>query len=119
MERYNVHFYETDDGAKPVESFLLGLDKKMRTKAIRLIEVLRDSGTSLREPYSKPLSDGIFELRIQVGNNATRILYFFCVGRNIILTNGFVKKTQKTPLAEIQIAKQRRADYLSRKENDR
>ena len=38
------------------------------------------------------------------------------IGRKIILTNGFVKKTQKTPASEIALAKQYRADYLSRKE---
>ena len=46
---------------------------------------------------------------------STRILYFFYEGANIILTNSFVKKTQKTPAQEIKLAKLRRADYLSRK----
>lgn len=64
------------------------------------------------EPYSKPLGDGIFEIRAKQGNNITRTLYFFYDGKQIILTNGFVKKTQKTPSAEIQRAKKYRAEYL-------
>jgi len=85
----------------------------------RTVDLLRDNGGDLREPYSKPLSDGIFELRIKVGTNITRVLYFFVIGNKIVLTHGFVKKTQKTPPAEIDRAKRYRADYLSRQhEND-
>lgn len=50
-----------------------------------------------REPYSKHLDDGIFELRCKFGSDITRVLYFFYYEGKIILTNGFVKKTQKTP----------------------
>ena len=67
------------------------------------------------KPYSKHLSEGIFELRAKVGADITRVLYFFYVERYIILTNGFIKKTQKTPPKEIERAKKYRADYLRRK----
>lgn len=46
-------------------------------------------------PYSEHLVDGIFELRAQSGSNISRILYFFVIGRKIVLTNGFVKKNAK------------------------
>jgi phage-related protein len=49
--------------------------------------------------------DGIFEVRGKVGSNISRVLYFFHVDRKIILTNGFVKKTQKNPKNEITLAK--------------
>jgi len=63
------------------------------------------------------LSEGIFELRIKVGSDISRVLYFFIAGNKIILTNGFIKKTQKTPTAEIDRAKRFRADYISRTQN--
>lgn len=81
---------------------------------IGLLELLEEKGNQLREPYSKPIDDGIFEIRCKVGNNITRILYFFYFEGNIILTNGFVKKTQKTPPGEIKLAKERRMDYKKR-----
>ena len=81
---------------------------------IGLLELLEEKGYQLREPYSKLIDDGIFEIRCKVGNNITRILYFFYYEGKIILTNGFVKKTQKTPQKEIKLAKKRRADYLGR-----
>ena len=68
----------------------------------------------MREPYSKHVEDGIFELRCKFGSDITRVMYFFFYRGKIILTNGFVKKTQKTPVAEIQLAKARRADYMER-----
>ena len=83
------------------------------------ISFLQDNGYELREPYSKHLSEGIFELRAKVGSDITRVLYFFYVERHIILTNGFIKKTQKTPPKEIERAKKYRADYLRRKESNK
>lgn len=72
-----------------------------------------------RMPYSEHLVDGIFEIRAQTGGDITRVLYFFFSGREIILTNGFVKKTQKTPQREIELAKKYRKEFLSRKENEK
>lgn len=60
------------------------------------------------------LDDGIFELRGKVGSNISRVLYFFYYDGKIILTNGFVKKTQKTPRVEIERVKLYRKDYLER-----
>lgn len=87
----------------------------MQAKLFRLLELLELKGNDLREPYSKPLSDGIFEVRAMQGNQITRVLYFFVIGKKIILTNGFVKKTQKTPTREIELAKKYRTDYECRK----
>lgn len=89
----------------------------MRAKVLRTVSLLGDSGPGLREPYSKPLDDGIFEIRTKFGSDITRVLYFFVVGKKVILTNCFIKKSQKTPRSEIELAKRYRADYLSRKEN--
>lgn len=115
--RFDVEFYETINGEQPARDFILSLDKKMRAKMTDTIVILRDNGYELREPYSKHLSEGIFELRAKVGSDITRVLYFFYVDRKIILTNGFIKKTQKTPRAELERAKKYRADYLRRKES--
>lgn len=117
VKLFEVEYYEKSDGTYPAEEFILSQDIKMQTKLFRLLELLELKGNELREPYSKSLSDGIFEIRAIQGNNITRVLYFFVVDKKIILTNGFVKKTQKTPENEIVLAKKYRKDYELRKVN--
>lgn len=102
------------DGTCPIREFLDSLDNKMRAKLLRTIMLLEQNGNELREPYSKCLDSGIFELRAKQGTDITRVLYFFMVGHKIILTNGFIKKTQKTPKSEIELAKKYREDYMNR-----
>lgn len=118
MNKFTVIFYEDENGGKPVEEFLLSLDKKMRAKILGILGILEEKGNTLREPYSKPLGDGIFEVRCKIGTDITRVLYFFYYEGCIILTNGFVKKTQKTPKQVVQLAKKRRADYIERSQNN-
>lgn len=116
MSRFEVDFYEKENGEQPAKEFMLSLDKKLRAKLADTIMILQDNGYELREPYSKHISEGIFELRAKQGSDITRVMYFFYVDRHIILTNGFIKKTQKTPQSEIEKAKRYRSDYLKRKE---
>ena len=117
MQEFEIIFYDLPNGDEPAKDFILSLDKKMRAKMIRTIEMLQNNGYELREPYSKHLNEGIFELRAKVGSDISRVLYFFIIGRKIILTNGFIKKTQKTPSDEIDKAKSYRKEFLSREEN--
>ncbi len=116
MAKLEVEFYDLPNGKEPAKDFLLSLEPKMRAKMLWTIQLLQENGTALRMPYSESLEDGIFELRAKVGSDISRVLYFFFVGDKAILTNGFVKKTQKTPEAEKDKAKKYRAEYLSRKE---
>lgn len=111
---FDVEYYEKEDGTFPAEKFILSLDTKMQAKMFRELELLETFGNELREPHSKPLGDGIYEIRAKVASDITRVLYFFVVNKKIILTNGFVKKTQKTPDSEITLAKKYRKDYLER-----
>ena len=111
---FQVEFYETEDGDTPVENFLNSLDIKMKNKLLMILSVLQEKGNMLREPYSKHLEDGIFEIRGKVGSDISRVLYFFYHNGKIIITNGFVKKTQKTPKREIETAKKYRKEYWER-----
>lgn len=113
-----IRFYQTKDGSEPAIDFLDSLDNKMRAKMIRAIELLEIHGSRLRFPVSEELDDGIMKLRATFGGNISRVLYFFIVGNVAILTNGFIKKTQKTPPNEIALAKKYRNDFLRRNHND-
>lgn len=114
MQEFEVVFYDKSDGSEPVREFLSSVDTKMRARILRMIDILAKNGTALRMPYSEHLEDGIFEIRIKSGSDISRVLYFFVIGRKIVLTNGFIKKTAKTPKNEIETAKKYRSEYLNR-----
>ena len=114
---FTVVLYETEDGKTPVEDWMDSLDPKMRAKLIAMLLLLEEKGNALRKPYTESLGDGIFELRAIQGNNISRALFFFYFNQRIIVTNGFIKKQQKTPANEIQLAKERRLDFLRKEMN--
>lgn len=93
LECYDVDFYHKENGDCPVDDFLESLDTKMRAKVLGAVALLEANGPQLREPYSKFIGDGIFEIRAKQSSNITRVLYFFYIGKRIVLTNGFIKKT--------------------------
>lgn len=95
MDKYIVDFYEKEDGEAPAEDFIRSLDAKMKAKVFRILDMLEENVPTVRLPHSEHLEDGIFEIRAKQGSDISRVLYFFCVGRKIILTNGFVKKRRR------------------------
>lgn len=75
---------------------------QLRAKSLSLIEEL----SRIPETYLKHIenTDGLYEVRVQSGNDIFRIFCFFDEGKLVVLANGFQKKTQKTPLKEIEKA---------------
>ena len=116
MDEFEIIFYDKPNGEEPAKDFICSLDKKMQARMTKMITLLGECGNKLRKPYSEHLEDGIFELRAKVGSDISRVLYFFVIGKQIVLTNGFIKKTQKTPRNEIELAKKYRNEYLNREE---
>ena len=102
--------------AVPYEEFLDTLSDKQAAKILWVLRLVK-SLDSVPKQYFKLLenTDGIWEVRVQLGNNIFRLLGFFAESKMIVLTNGFAKKTQKVPQQEIVLAQQRRKDYLERK----
>lgn len=113
---FDIEYYEDSNGNRPAEEFIDSLDAKMKAKVFGRLELLEERGSQLGMPLSRHLDDGIFELRTVQGGNITRILYFFVIGERVVLTHGFVKKTQKTPSREIAKAKRIREDWRNRNE---
>ena len=62
-------------------------------------------------------SSGLFEIRVEVGSDIFRVFSFFDKGKLIILVNGFQKKTQKTPINEIELAEKLKKQYFDGKDN--
>jgi phage-related protein len=117
VAKYQVIFFERENGEVPAEDFINSLDVKMAAKVYRLLMMVSENGPELREPYSKHLDDGIFELRAKVGSDISRVLYFFFIGHRVVVTNGFIKKTRKTPVNELAKAKAFRKEYIESEES--
>ena len=111
-----IQFYRTASGRNPVEEFLDSLsdrDAKKVTWVLRLVEQL----DLVPQQYFKKLvgTGDLWEIRAQIGGSSYRLLGFFDGPQLLILTNGFAKKQQKTPVQEIELAERRRADHLQRR----
>jgi phage-related protein len=112
-----IHFYRLPNGECPIEAFLDSLSGRQAQKVIWVLRLVEELETVPGQYFKKLVSSGgIWEVRIQLGNDAFRLLGFFAQPTILVLTNGFAKKTQKTPPQEIATALRRRADYLARME---
>ena len=111
-----------ENGEVPVKDFLLSLPVKLRSKAVRDIDLLAKYGPKLTEPYVKSIkgngNKGLYELRIKFSNDNARIFYFMVKENRFVLLHGFIKKTMKTPVREIEQAKKYMKDYVRRCENN-
>ncbi len=114
-----ILFYKTDSERCPVEDFIDSLSGKQAQKVLWVLRLIEELD-SVPSKYLKKLvnTKDIWEVRVGFSNDIFRFLGFFDNEQLIILTNGFAKKTQKTPVREIELAERRKQDYLSRRQND-
>ena len=112
LANFESLYYKTKNGRNPVKEFVDNLSFKAQRRFFVKIDLLEDYGPRLPEPHAKKLENDLYELRFEGDDGIVRIIYFFYIGKTIILLNGFKKKTQKTPRREIELAKNRMADYL-------
>jgi phage-related protein len=93
------------------------LSGKQAAKVTWVLGLVEDLPIIPRQYFKKLIgTNDIWEIRIDSGNDTFRLLGFFERGNLVILTNGFAKKTEKTPANEIKLAETRKNDYLRRKE---
>lgn len=109
-----VIYYEGADQVSEVFDFVSNRKESEKAKVLALLAVLEEHGPQLPRPYADLLEDGIHELRIKLSGNQVRILYFFCFREFIVLTNVFIKHSDKVPGKEIKKAQNLRADFLHR-----
>jgi phage-related protein len=114
---FTVEFYETEAGKCPVQQFLNELkasDPEDFAAMVAGLAKLR-SRQYHREPLSKALGDGLFELR-HVGKLNTRVLWFFMKNRRIVAVHGIRNKGQVIPARDLNTARERMRDWRKRAE---
>jgi phage-related protein len=109
-----VEFYRDGSGREPVSEFLNNLPSVTRAKVVRMIDLLSAQGVLLKEPYTRQLRDKLRELRVKDHLGHVRVFYFTFTGGRFVLLHGFLKKTDKTPEREIDIAEKRMKDFIDR-----
>jgi phage-related protein len=112
---FTVEFYESAAGRSPVREFLDELkqsDPGDHAAMMRGLAKLRNRQYH-REPLSKALNDGLFELR-HVGRLNTRVMWFFVKGRRIIAVHGIRNKGQAIPARDLDTAQERMRDWQER-----
>ena len=107
-----VVYFVAESGRRPAEEFVKSLNVHSREKFFSVIGLLEEFGRRLSFPHAKYIGHEIFELRFGSIEGAIRVLYFFFDGEKVVLTNGFVKKSSKTPQQEKETALQRRDAYF-------
>lgn len=113
--QFDVLFYETEAGNCPVLDFLEALrreDVRVHQRLVKQLEKVGDSEYH-REPFSKHIGDGLFEVRV-LGDQAARAVYCFGRERRIIVLHAFRKKSRKLPVHERAVALGRMQDYVRR-----
>lgn len=99
-----IYYYTSQSGNNPVKEFITSLEMNQRAKVRRIFMLAENYGLETIRPYVKKLSGSpLWEIRI-LGKDNIRILYVGVSGNNIIALHGFFKKTQKTPVKEIETA---------------
>jgi phage-related protein len=106
LKKLPARFYQTPNGSEPVREWLLDLDDEDR-KLIGADIATAEYGWPVGMPLSRPLGKGLFEIRTNLTDGKISRVIFAVVNQHMALLHGFVKKTQKTPKTDLDLALKR------------
>lgn len=111
---FTVVYYTDSNGGKPAREFIFGLDYKQKSKVLRDLSQLEEFGIGGHIPDTKKVTGTPFwELRV-LGRDNIRVFYVLIIDKRILLLHAFIKKKQKTPAKEINLALKRLHDWKRR-----
>ncbi|OGJ86989.1 MAG: hypothetical protein A2268_07220 [Candidatus Raymondbacteria bacterium RifOxyA12_full_50_37] len=101
----------------PVKIFIDSLHREQQEKCLYVFDIVRNFERVPGKFFEKMEgTSGLWEVRVEYGGDIFRFLGFFEAGNFLVLAHAFTKKTQKTPVKEIETAEQRKKDHLLRKQ---
>ncbi|MCM1129731.1 MAG: type II toxin-antitoxin system RelE/ParE family toxin [Alistipes senegalensis] len=109
-KNYTIHYYSDN-----VQQDIYSLPPTLKAKYISYSRRMELYGTNLGEPHTKAMGNGLFELRLKGAEGIGRIFYCAVVGKSIFMLHSFIKKTQKTPQKELEIAISRMKEIKNEK----
>ena len=108
---YEIEYYVAAGGECPVKDMLDAMPLKHEAKVRKFFELLEERGPGLPRPYADALRGKIRELVVDFQHHGYWFLHFYA-GKAIVMTHGFLKKTRRTPPAEIERAERCMRDWL-------
>ena len=100
-ETWSIDFY---DG---VEDDIIKMPPKIQARILRLLDLMEEHGANLGAPHTAPMGDGLFEIRAKAKEGIGRAFFCYMKDKHVHILLAFVKKTQKTPPKELELAKKR------------
>ncbi len=99
---WQISFYNA-----ALEEEILQLPKGFVARFLRYAERMEIYGPDLGMPHTRAMGEGLFELRLKAAEGISRVFYCTLVGRRIVMLHQFIKKSEKTPRRELEIARRR------------
>jgi phage-related protein len=97
--QWAIEFY-----SEKVEADTIGFPAGILAHLVHILEMIEEMGPNLGMPYTRPMGDGLFEIRAKGREGIGRSLFCTVKGRKIIILHSFIKKSQKTPRRELKTA---------------
>ncbi|OAI47106.1 hypothetical protein AYO45_01630 [Gammaproteobacteria bacterium SCGC AG-212-F23] len=100
--KWKIEYYNEN-----LEEEILQFPEGLLARYFKLTELMEEYGANLGMPHTDALGDGLFELRVKGKEGIARVFYCTMVNKRIFMLHCFIKKTQKTPKRELQLARKR------------
>lgn len=100
--QYEISYYN-----EAIEAQVLALPETLLARYFYLTDHMEANGPNLGPPHTKALGDGLLELRLKGAEGIARVMYCTLIGRRIVMLHSFIKKTDKTPAADMALARKR------------
>jgi phage-related protein len=100
--RYSIHYYSVE-----VQEAIMNLPDTLQARYIGLTQRMVEYGPHLGLPHTEAFGSGLFELRLKGAEGIARVFFCTIVKQEIVMLHSFIKKTQKTPQKELNIARLR------------
>jgi phage-related protein len=99
---YTITYYSEE-----VEEQILALPDTLAARYVVLTSRMVAVGANLGPPHTDAMGDGLFELRLKGAEGIARVFFCTLIGRRIVMLHSFIKKSQKTPKREMDVAQTR------------
>jgi phage-related protein len=107
---YTINYY-----SDVIQAEIMALPEHLLARYIVLTRRMIEQGPNLHPPHTDAMGDGLFELRLKGAEGIARVFYCSLIGKRIVMLHSFVKKTQKTPVSELKIARTRMKEIKNAK----